>query len=124
VLQSVIALEKQRRPTEPEPVVEKACRQPAKVDEDTEIYYMGNRRYPNDLEAGYVCNLSFFQYSHDPAALSSVAQFLLHEFGGGTFRIARVRNGFVVNERIIDLPGPTKDLELTANREVARGPDW
>jgi hypothetical protein len=102
-------------------VVEKTSRQPSKVDEDVEIYYLGNRQYPNNLETGYVCNFSMFEYSHDPAALSSVAQCLLHEFGGGTFKIARVRDGFVVNERIIDLPGPTKQFDIDVNREVGRG---
>lgn len=123
LVRSVEAFEQQRRPTEPTPSREKPRPPQPKLDEDIEFYYEGNDAYPNNLEPGFVCTLSFLAYAHNGGGISSMAQFLLREFGGGTYRIAKVREGFVVNERTIELPGPTKDLEITMAREVGAGPD-
>lgn len=124
LVRSIEGLERQKNPSEPTPSQEKPRAQQPKVDEDIEIYYEGNNAYPNGLEPGFVCTMSFLACAHNGGGISSMAQFLLHEFGGGTFRIARVRDGFVLNERVIELPGTTKDLAVIASREIGAGPDW
>jgi hypothetical protein len=55
------AFEAQRRPNKPDPSrPPELLPQKRQVDEDFEIYYLGNDLYPNELNRGYICNLSFF----------------------------------------------------------------
>ncbi len=124
LLRSVVAFEKQRAPAEPVAVVQKPPPPPPKVDEDFEIYYLGNHDYPNNLDVGFVCNFSYLESAPSDTPRSSIAQFLAHEFGGGVFRIVRVREGFEVNERTIEITGETDDLAVIAARETSRGPRW
>ncbi len=119
LLRSIEAFEAQRRPNKPdasrlpEPPLQKR-----QVDEDFEIYYLGNDLYPNELNRGYICNLSFFKDllpggSNPSTILGDVGRI----FGGGTFKILRIRDGEVISERIISVPGPTKD-DVAIMREV------
>ena len=55
-LRSIESFEAQRRPTQPKPQSTKSppIVLPA-VEEEFEIYYLGNEAYPNGIEAGYIC---------------------------------------------------------------------
>ncbi len=61
LLRSIEAFEAQRRPNKPDASrLPEPPPQKRQVDEDFEIYYLGNDLYPNELNRGYICNLSFF----------------------------------------------------------------
>jgi helix-turn-helix protein len=119
MLRSIEAFEAQRRPNKPDPSrLPEPPPQKRQVDEDFEIYYLGNDLYPNELDRGYICNLSFFKDlfpgGFNPSTiLGDVGRI----FGGGTFKILRIRDGEVISERIISVPGPTKD-DVAIMREV------
>jgi len=49
---------------------------------------------------------------------STILVYVGQQFGGGAFRIVRVRGGEVAYERTVYSPGPRKD-EVAINREVA-----
>jgi hypothetical protein len=88
------------------------------VEEEFEIYYLGNQNHPNEMEAGYICNASYFGQTWKGVTPSSILWYVGQQFGGGTFQIVRVRDGEVVSERTIYLPGPTK-LDVIMHRETA-----
>jgi hypothetical protein len=119
LLRSIEAFEAQRRPNKPD--VSRLLEPPPQkrqVDEDLEIYYLGNELYPNELNRGYICNFSFFKdlfpRGFNPSTiLGDVGRI----FGGGTFKILRIREGEVISERMISVPGPTKD-DVAIMREV------
>ncbi len=82
------------------------------------LRFLRLRGYPNELNRGYICNLSFFKDllpgGFNPSTiLGDVGRI----FGGGTFKILRIRDGEVISERIISVPGPTKD-DVAIMREV------
>jgi hypothetical protein len=59
---SIEAFEAQRRPNKPDPSrLPEPPPQKRHVDENCEIYFLGNDLYPNELDRGYICNLSFFK---------------------------------------------------------------
>ncbi len=119
LLRSIEAFEAQRRRNKPDPSrLPGPPPQKRQVDEDFEIYYLGNDLYPKELNRGYICNLSFFKDlfpgGFNPSTiLGDVGRI----FGGGTFKILRIRDGEVISERIISVPGPTKD-DVAIMREV------
>ncbi len=121
LLRSIEAFEAQRRPPETEFSAQRSTvpRQSRPIDEDFEIYYLGNDRYPNNLEPGYICNLSFFvsliTVHVNP---SLILTYVGTQFGGGSFKILRVRDAEVISERIVSLPGPTKD-DVIVMRQLA-----
>ena len=118
-VRSIESFEAQRRPKQPDPQLTKSLPMVLHaVDEELEIYYVGNEAYPNDIEAGYICNASFFRRTWKGVTPSSILSYVASEFGGGVFRIVRVLDGDVVSERTIHVPGPTKD-EVLITREIA-----
>lgn len=118
-LRSIESFEAQRRPTQPSPksTMTPPITLPA-VDEEFEIYYLGNEDYPNNIEAGFICNASFFSRIWIGMTPSSILTYVAGQFGGGEYRIVRVLDGEVVSERTIQVPGPTKD-EVFVTRDVA-----
>ncbi len=118
-LRSIESFEAQRRPDQPKPQAEKpSSRVCHVVDEDFEIYYLGNEAHPNGIEPGYICNASHFGQMWKDMTPCTILVYVGQQFGGGKFRIVRVRDGEVVSERTVYLPGPTKD-EVLISREVA-----
>ena len=88
------------------------------MEEDAEIYYLGNERYPNEIELGYVCNFSFFKdLLPDGFNPSTVLGDVGRLFRGGMFKIMWLRDGEVISERIFSLPGPTNN-EVVVSREM------
>jgi helix-turn-helix protein len=59
LLRSIESFEAQRHPKKPIQDPEPA-KQRHHVDDEFEIYYLGNEGHPNDMELRYICNLSFF----------------------------------------------------------------
>jgi len=119
LLRSIESFEAQRNPKKSDSVAAlQPIQQKARVEEDFEIYYLGNEHHPNEIERGYICNFSFFKNSL-PGGLnpSTILGDVGRIFGGGTFQIVRLRDGEVISERIFSLPGPTKD-EVAVMREV------
>ena len=118
-LRSIESFEAQRRPDRPNPSVETPYLRASHIVEDEiEIYYLGNEAHPNGIEAGYICNASLFGQIWVGMTPSSILKYLGQQFGGGAFRIVRVRDGVVVSERSVSLPGPTRD-EVLIIREIA-----
>lgn len=119
-LRSIESFEAQRRADEPNPrSTNSSPRALPVVDEELEIYYLGNETYPNSIEAGYVCNASFFGRIWKGVTPSSILMYVAGQFGGGVFRIVRVLDGQAVSERTIQVPGPTKEQEVLITREIA-----
>ena len=119
LLRSIEVFEAQRRPNKPDPSRLPEPPPPKRqVEEDFEIYYLGNDLYPNGVNGGYICNLSFFKdlfpNGFNP---STILGDIGRIFGGGTFKILRICDGVVISERIISVPGPTKD-DVAIMREV------
>jgi hypothetical protein len=115
-IRSIESFEAQRRSNQPNAqTVESPPRVLPVADEEFEIYYLGNETHPNKIEAGYVCNASEIWKGVTP---SSILRFVGKQFGGGTFRIVRVRDGEVVSERTIYLPGNTKDEVVVTRDDV------
>lgn len=118
-LQSIQSFEAQRRVDQPNQPGEKPFRKVAPVrDEEFELYYLGNEAHPNAIEAGYICNASFLRRIWIGMTPASIQSYVASQFGGGAYRIVRVLDGEVVYERVIYLPGPTKE-EVRMMREVA-----
>jgi hypothetical protein len=118
-LRSIESFEAQRRPDQPNPPAEKtSSRGLAVVDEDFEIYYLGNEAHPNRIEPGYICNASLFSQMWKGMTPSTILVYVGQEFGGGAFQIVRVRDGEIVSQRTVYLPGTTKD-EVLINRQLA-----
>ena len=118
-LSSVESFEAQRRPDQPNPPAEKTPSRGSRVvDEDFEIYYLGNEAHPNRIEPGYICNASFFRLMWKDMTPSTILVYVGQQFGGGAFQIVRVRDGEVVSQRTVYLPGPTKD-EVAITREMS-----
>ena len=117
-LRSIESFEAQRRPNQrnPQSTVPPPIASPP-VDEEFEIYYLGNQEHPNDIEAGYICNASFFNRIWTGMTPSSMLTYVASQFGGGVYRIVRVLDGEVVSERTIYVPGPTKD-DVFITREI------
>ena len=117
-LRSIESFEAQRGPNQPsaKPTITPSITLPA-VDEEFEIYYLGNQDYPNNIEAGFICNASFFSRIWTGMTPSSILTYVAGQFGGGEYRIVRVLDGEVVSERTIYVPGPTKD-DVHIIREV------
>lgn len=121
LLASIESFEAERRAPANELTVQvtSPANQSQTIDEDFEIYYLGNDQYPNDFEAGYICNLSFFVCSiTQDVRLSSILTYVGIQFGGGNFRLVRLRDFEVVSERLVSLPGPTKEAVLVM-REIS-----
>ncbi len=119
LLSSIQAFEAQRKPAELNPPLTKPQEQRHKVDEDYEIYYVGNGAHPNKIEPGLICTGRYFGLQRNDGGFSSVLLTVTREFGGGNFKILRVREGEIVLERLISLPGPTKEDNVLVTREVA-----
>jgi len=118
-LRSIESFEEQRRPNQPNPQLTTTVSKVLPVvEEEFEIYYLGNDACPNDIEPGYICNASFFRITWKGLTPSSILMYAAREFGGGAFRIVRVLDGDIVSERTIHVPGPTKD-EVPITREIA-----
>lgn len=118
-LRSIESFEAQRRADEPNPrSTNSSPRALPVVEEELEIYYLGNEAYPNSIEAGYVCNASFFGRIWKGVTPSSILMYVAGQFGGGVFRIVRVLDGQVVYERTIQVPGPTKEQEVLITRAL------
>jgi hypothetical protein len=119
LLRSIESFEAQRNPKEPESAgAPQFTVQKRQIDDEFEIYYLGNEEHPNEMARGYVCNLSFFQ-ALLPAGFnpSTILRDVGSTFGGGTFKVLRLRDGVVISERIFSVPGQTKiDVEML--REV------
>ena len=119
-LRSIESFEAQRRPDQPKPPTEKpSSRVMPVVEEDFEIYFLGNEAHPNGIETGYICNASCFGQMWKGVTPSTLLMYVAKDFGGGTFRIVRLRDGEVVSERVVYLPGPTKVDEVLMSREMA-----
>jgi excisionase family DNA binding protein len=121
LLDSIESFESQRRPTTKDSVVQITAppKQSPPIDEDFEIYYLGNDSFPNDFEPGYICNLSFFVRSiTSNVQISSILAYVGIQFGGGNFRLVRIRGAEIVSERFVSLPGSTKQ-DVLVIREVA-----
>lgn len=119
LLRSVESFEAQRNPKKPDPVeASKSLQLKSQIDDEFEIYYLGNVHYPNEIDQGYICNFSFFE-ALIPGGLnpSTILVDVGKMFGGGTFKIMRLRDGEVISERIFDLPGPTKN-DVVVMREI------
>jgi hypothetical protein len=119
LLRSIEVYEAQRRPNKPDaPRLPEPPTQKRQVEEDFEIYYLGNELYPNELNRGYICNLSFFKdLFPDGLNPSTILGDVGRIFGGGSFKILRIRDREVISERIISVPGPSKD-DVAIMREV------
>lgn len=118
-LRSIESFEAQRRRDQPKPPTENLpSRVTPVVDEDFELYFLGNEAHSNGIEPGYICNASCFGQTWKGVTPSNLLIYVAGEFGGGTFRIVRVRDGEVVSERIVYLPGPTNKDEVLISREV------
>ena len=70
------------------------------------------------MDQGYICNFGFFEGllpgGFNP---STILADVRRMFGGGTFKVLRVRDGEVISERIFALPGPTKN-DVDVMREL------
>ena len=120
LIRSIESFETQRNPKKPDSVATpQALQQKPRIKDEFEVYYLGNEENPNDIARGYICNFSFFE-SMLPAGFSpsTIMRDLGSLFGGGNFKILRVRDGEVISERTFSLPGPTKD-EVRVMREVS-----
>jgi len=120
LLRSIESFEAQRNPKKPESVeTPRPLQQKPRMEDEFEIYYLGNAGYPNGMEQGYICNFSFFG-ALLPGGLnpSTMLAYVGRMFGGGTFKILRVRDGEVISERIFALPGPTKN-DVAVMREIS-----
>ena len=115
-------LEAQRNPKKPDPVEASTSFQfrPG-IHDEFEIYYLGDSDYPNEIDQGYICNFSFFE-ALIPSGFnaSTILANVGKVFGGGAFKIMRLRDGEVIHERTFELPGPTKD-EVVVMREINMG---
>jgi hypothetical protein len=115
LVSSIESFEAQRNPKKPESTeTPQTLPQARRIEDEFEIYYLGNENYPNEVDPGYICNFSFF-HALLPGGFN--ASTMLADagkmFGGGTFKIVRVRDGGVISERVFSLPGPTKnDVEM------------
>jgi excisionase family DNA binding protein len=121
LLESIESFEAQRRPAARDSGVQitTAPRQSRPIDEDFEIYYLGNENFPNEYQPGYICNLSFFvNMITSDVQRSLILNYVGIQFGGGNFRLVRVRDAEVVSERYVSLPGSTKG-EVLMMREMA-----
>jgi hypothetical protein len=118
-LRSIESFEAQRNPKKSESVeAPRPLQQKQRIEDEFEIYYLGNAEYPSGMDQGYICNFSFFEAmlrgGFNPSTmLADIGRM----FGGGTFKIVRVRDGEVISERIFALPGPTKN-DVVMMREV------
>ena len=118
-LQSIESFEAQRRSDQPKPQAERPSSRVLRVvEEDFELYYLGNETHPNGIEPGYICNASCFGQMWKGVTPSTILMYVGREFGGGVFRIVRIRDGEVVSERTVYLPGPTKN-DVPISRELA-----
>ena len=118
-LRSIESFESQRNPEQTKPQSTRfQVTATRALDEEFEIYYLGNGAYPNSIELGYICNASHFGSSWKDVTPSSIFRRVAQQFGGGTFRVVRVLDGEVVTERTIQVPGPTED-EVVISREIA-----
>lgn len=120
LLRSIESFEAQRSPQKLESIEAPRPLPPKPGTEDEfEVYYLGNTDYPSGMDQGYICNFGFFEAllpgGFNPSTiLTNVGRM----FGGGTFRVLRVRDGEVISERIFTLPGPTKN-EVVIMRELS-----
>jgi hypothetical protein len=119
LVRSIESFEAQRNPKRPERAeTPQGLPQARRIEDEFEIYYLGNANYPNGVDPGYICNFSFFE-AMLPGGLntSTMLADVGRMFGGGTFKIVRVRDGEVISERVFSLPGPTKN-DVVMMREV------
>lgn len=119
LLSSIQAFETQRTREQATPEPERVRPNLPEIDEEFEIYYLGNPSYSNDLDLGFICNVSHIEQIGHWNGPSGLVQFVGQFFGGGTYKVRRVRDGNVVSERVIELPGPTKDDQVSIFRESA-----
>ena len=122
LIRSIEALETERGGVKPKPLPSEPRPQRREMDEDFEIYYEGNGAYPNELDRGFICNSSFFDWIWQGSGFSSILINVAKEFGGGTFKLLRVRDGEVISMREVELPGPTNDFGVIAIREMLMDP--
>lgn len=119
LLRSIESFEAQRSPKKTESA--KAPQTPPqkqKIVDEFEIYYLGNADYPSEVDRGYICNFNFFEAMLPGGFnVSTMLADVGRMFGGGTFKILRVRDGEVISERVFSLPGPTKN-DVAMMREV------
>lgn len=119
LLRSIESFEAQRNPKKSDSVAApEPFQQERQIDDEFEIYFFGNEHHPNQIEHGYICNLSFFK-DLLPGGVnpSTILGDVGRVFGGGTFKIVRLRDGEMISERIFSLPGPTKG-EVAVMREL------
>ena len=122
LIRSIEALETERGGVKPKPLPSEPRPPRREMDEDFEIYYQGNAAYPNELDRGYIANSSSFGWTEQGSGFSSILMNVAKEFGGGTFKLLRVRDGQVISTRVVELPGPTNDLGVIAPREMLMDP--
>ena len=114
---SIQAFENHRNPDQADTLPEKLPTRAQEPEDEFEIYYVRNDRYPNDLEPGYICNVSHIRRLGHWNGPSCILPFVAEIFGGGTFVIRRVRDGAVVQQREITVPGPTEEDEVVVSRD-------
>ena len=119
LLRSIESFEAQRNPKKSDSVAApQPIQQERQIEDEFEIYFLGNEHHPNQIEHGYICNLSFFKdLLPDGPNPSTILGDVGRVFGGGTFKIVRLRDGEMILERIFSLPGPTKG-EVAIMREL------
>lgn len=119
LLRSIESFEAQRNPKKSDSVAAaQPIQQERQIDDEFEIYFLGNEHHPNQIEQGYICNLNFFKdLLPDGPNPSTILGDVGRVFGGGTFKIVRLRDGEMILERIFSLPGPTKD-EVAIMRQL------
>ncbi len=122
LLSSIEALEARRKPQHMTQDTEKSPLKLPEVKEEFELYYLGNESYPNALEPGFICNVSQIPCLGRWEGPSYILPFIGQVFGGGIYKMVRVRDGNVVSERTIELPGPTKEDQIGMPRDIFLGP--
>ncbi len=118
LLSSIEALEARLKPEHMTQDSEKPPLKLPELEDEFELYYLGNESYPNALEPGYICNVSQILCLGHWAGPSSVLPFVGKVFGGGNYKVIRVRDGNVVSERPIELPGPTREDGIVMARDL------
>ncbi len=122
LIRSIEALETERGGGKPNPHPPEPRPKRREVDEDFEIYYERNDNHPNQLDRGFICNISFFGWNEQDSGFSSILMDVAGQFGGGIFKLLRIRNGEVNLTRTVESPGPTIEFMVDAIREQLMDP--
>jgi excisionase family DNA binding protein len=96
-ISSIRVFENHRKPDQTDALPEELPTRAREPEDEFEIYYVRNDRYPNHLEPGYICNVSHIRLLGYWDGPSSTVPFLAQIFGGGVFVVRRVRDGVVVH---------------------------